>query len=77
MVFVARFPIRSEAGDVLRWFGTNTDVTEQIEAENALRVSVEQQTATADVLKAIALDLQSADRAAYADQIRGSAVRGR
>ena len=52
--FLSRaLPIRNEAGDVVRWFGTNTDVTEQIEAENALRDSVEQQTATADVLKAI------------------------
>jgi PAS domain-containing protein len=30
-------PIRNEAGDVIRWFGTNTDITEQIEAEKALR----------------------------------------
>jgi PAS domain S-box-containing protein len=30
-------PIRNEAGDVIRWFGTNTDVTRQIEAERALR----------------------------------------
>jgi PAS domain S-box-containing protein len=30
-------PIRDEAGAVVRWFGTNTDVTEQIEAERALR----------------------------------------
>jgi PAS domain S-box-containing protein len=30
-------PIRNEAGDLVRWFGTNTDVTERIEAENALR----------------------------------------
>jgi PAS domain S-box-containing protein len=52
--FLSRaLPIRNEAGDVVRWFGTNTDVTQQIEAENALRVSVAQQTATADVLKAI------------------------
>jgi PAS domain S-box-containing protein len=36
--FLSRaLPIRNEAGDVVRWFGTNTDVTEQIEAENALR----------------------------------------
>lgn len=32
-------PIRDEAGKVLRWFGTNTDVTAQREAENALRRS--------------------------------------
>jgi PAS domain S-box-containing protein len=30
-------PIRNEAGDVVRWFGTNTDVTRQVEAEGALR----------------------------------------
>jgi PAS domain S-box-containing protein len=30
-------PIRNEAGDVVRWFGTNTDVTQQIEAEKQLR----------------------------------------
>jgi PAS domain S-box-containing protein len=36
--FLSRaLPIRNEAGEVIRWFGTNTDVTEQIEAENALR----------------------------------------
>ncbi|PPQ18918.1 hypothetical protein CV770_13290 [Bradyrhizobium sp. AC87j1] len=53
--FLSRaLPIRNEAGAVVRWFGTNTDVTEQIEAENALRLSVERQTATADILKVIA-----------------------
>jgi PAS domain S-box-containing protein len=53
--FLSRaLPIRNEAGDVIRWFGTNTDVTKQIEAENALRISVERQTATADILKVIA-----------------------
>ena len=30
-------PIRDDLGRVVRWFGTNTDVTEQIAAENALR----------------------------------------
>lgn len=36
--FLSRaLPIRNEAGEVVRWFGTNTDVTEQIEAERALR----------------------------------------
>jgi PAS domain S-box-containing protein len=38
--FLSRaLPIRNEAGDVIRWFGTNTDITKQIEAENALRES--------------------------------------
>jgi len=36
--FLSRaLPIRDEAGEVVRWFGTNTDITEQIEAEKALR----------------------------------------
>jgi PAS domain S-box-containing protein len=36
--FLSRaLPIRNEAGDVIRWFGTNTDITKQIEAEKALR----------------------------------------
>jgi len=36
--FLSRaLPIRNEAGDVVRWFGTNTDITEQLEAEKALR----------------------------------------
>jgi PAS domain S-box-containing protein len=36
--FLSRaLPIHNEAGDLVRWFGTNTDVTEQIEAETALR----------------------------------------
>jgi PAS domain S-box-containing protein len=37
--FLSRaLPIRNEAGDLVRWFGTNTDVNEQIEAEKALRI---------------------------------------
>jgi PAS domain S-box-containing protein len=36
--FLSRaLPIRNEAGHLVRWFGTHTDVTERIEAENALR----------------------------------------
>jgi PAS domain S-box-containing protein len=36
--FLSRaLPIRNEAGDLVRWFGTHTDVTKRIEAENALR----------------------------------------
>ena len=38
--FLSRaLPIRNETGAVIRWFGTNTDITEQIEAEQALRDS--------------------------------------
>jgi len=40
--FLSRaLPIRNEAGEVVRWFGTNTDVTEQIEAEKALREALQ------------------------------------
>jgi hypothetical protein len=28
---------RDNAGNVVRWFGTNTDITKQIDAEKALR----------------------------------------
>jgi PAS domain S-box-containing protein len=36
--FLSRaLPIRNQAGEVVRWFGTHTDVTWQIEAEKALR----------------------------------------
>src|SRR5262249_40310045 len=30
-------PIRDQTGDIACWFGTNTDITEQLEAEKALR----------------------------------------
>jgi PAS domain S-box-containing protein len=30
-------PIRNEAGEIVRWFGTNTDVTERIRMEEALK----------------------------------------
>jgi PAS domain S-box-containing protein len=36
--FLARaVPIRDESGEIVRWFGTNTDITDQREAEEALR----------------------------------------
>ena len=36
--FLSRaLPIRDGAGEVIRWFGTNTDITEQLQAEKALR----------------------------------------
>jgi PAS domain S-box-containing protein len=36
--FLSRaLPIRDDTGNVVRWFGTNTDITEQIDAEKALR----------------------------------------
>jgi PAS domain S-box-containing protein len=41
--FLSRaYPIRDAGGTILRWFGTNTDITDQREAEEALRVAKEQ-----------------------------------
>ena len=56
--FLSRaLPIRNEAGYVVRWFGTNTDITEQIELQNALRETTED-------LRQRSIDLQAArDRA--------------
>lgn len=31
-------PIRNEQGQIIRWFGTNTDITERLEAEEHLRL---------------------------------------
>jgi PAS domain S-box-containing protein len=40
--FLSRaMPIRNDAGNVVRWFGTNTDITRQREIEEALRFSEE------------------------------------
>jgi PAS domain S-box-containing protein len=48
--FLSRaLPIRDGDGEVVRWFGTNTDVTERIKAEEALRElneTLEQRVAT-------------------------------
>jgi PAS domain S-box-containing protein len=36
--FLARaLPIRNKTGEIVRWFGTDTDITQQVEAEKALR----------------------------------------
>jgi PAS domain S-box-containing protein len=57
--FLSRaLPIRNEAGDVIRWFGTNTDVTEQIEAENALRKSEQELRNARDAAEAALQNLR-------------------
>jgi len=57
--FLSRaLPIRNEAGDVIRWFGTNTDVTEQIEAENALRESEQELRTARDAAEAALRNLR-------------------
>lgn len=44
-------PIRDEYGKILRWFGTNTDVTETKQAEDALRANEEQMRLGIEVAK--------------------------
>jgi len=57
--FLSRaLPIRNKSGDVIRWFGTNTDVTEQIEAENALRESERQLRSARDAAESALQDLR-------------------
>jgi PAS domain S-box-containing protein len=57
--FLSRaLPIRNEAGDVIRWFGTNTDVTEQIEAETALRESEQELRNARDAAEAALQNLR-------------------
>ena len=68
--FLSRaMPIRNDDGDVVRWFGTNTDVTEQIEAENALRelnATLEQR-----------VEAETRRAAARLERLPGSPARGR
>jgi len=57
--FLSRaLPIRNEAGEVVRWFGTNTDVTEQLEAEKALRESEQEVRNAKDAAEAALQNLR-------------------
>lgn len=50
--FLSRaFPIRDEAGMVVRWFGTNTDITEQREAERQIAEFAQKQQRVAETLQ--------------------------
>ena len=59
--FLSRaLPIHNKAGEIIRWFGTNTDITEQLELQIALRKTTED-------LRQRSVDLQAArDRAVLA-----------
>ena len=43
-------PIRNHEGAILRWFGTGTDITDQLDAEQILRAEIEQRVAAESAL---------------------------
>ena len=50
--FLSRaLPVRDEQGRIVRWFGTNTDITAQMETERALRESEERLLAREQALR--------------------------
>ena len=62
--FLSRaLPIRDAEGRIARWFGTNTDVTEQLEVEEALRLAKEEAEAAnrakSDFLAAMSHELRT------------------
>ncbi len=46
-------PVKDHKGEVIHWFGTNTDISEQIQIEEALRVSKEKQEETLALLESL------------------------
>jgi len=71
-------PIRSVEGAILRWFGTATDITDQLEAEQTLRAEIEQRVAAESALTTLneTLELRVASeieaRASAEDALRQS-----
>jgi PAS domain S-box-containing protein len=53
-------PIKDEQGNIQRWFGTNTDITERIQAEKSLRQSEERLKRANEELSAIVEVISSA-----------------
>lgn len=73
-------PIRNQTGQIVRWFGTNTDVTSQREAEDALRHPhdeleslVQQRTASLRRLSSHLQHVQDEERRRIARELHDSA----
>lgn len=66
-------PIRNAQGEIVRWFGTNTDITELREAQEALRESKEQMRQIADRLEVL-VDERTADLVHSQDRLRALAT---
>ena len=58
-------PLKDSAGKVLRWFGTNTDISVIKQAEDALRESEERLRFALETIHAGAWDLDLVDHTAY------------
>ncbi len=58
-------PVRNEEGRILRWFGTNTDISEQHRTEEALRQSEARYSVLAEALPAIVFTASADGRIDY------------
>jgi len=71
-------PIRDDDGAIVRWFGTNTDISDQLDAEQALRAEIAQRVAAEAALTSLndTLEMRVADeiaaRTAAEDALRQS-----
>ena len=64
--FLSRaIPVRDDAGNVLRWFGTNTDITEQKVTSDALAASTERFRLLTEAIPQIVWNADAAGRVEY------------
>ncbi len=61
-------PVKNNDGDVSRWFGTNTDISEQSNVEKALRASEARYSTLAEALPAIVFTASRDGRTDYINQ---------
>src|SRR5260370_39782766 len=57
---VRAVPLRDELGNIVKWFGTGTEIEDRKQAEDALRRSLDALQFSLDELRALAARLQSA-----------------